>query len=287
MKNSQMESVDPLVQRMRSLRHDSPDLSKMVRLYEAILPLLRDADLHVAPVFMTPEQAQAKMAKGLPLLHDIDLEIDDEAALELMLLLARAVEQSNENDQARQIRSALEEHRLDAGSLLTCTATGDRNAVTSIARHLNLNADLVWTLAQNTLRPALRVWCRQLAHLSGGIPWQKGSCYVCGAAATLAELQGNNLAKHLRCGQCGADWQFPRLQCMYCGNEDHHTLKHFYTESHLDTMRVEVCDKCHGYLKVMTSFAPTAPEMLAIEDLATLHLDTIAVARGYEHGAIS
>jgi len=282
-----METVDPLVQRFRSLSHDSPDLSEIAPIYEAILPLLRDADLHVTPVFMTSEQAHAKMAKGLPLLYDLHLEFDYEAARELMLLLVRAVEQSGENNQkARQIRSALEEHRLDAGNLLAYTATGDRNAVNSRAHHLNLNADLVWTLAQNAFKPALRVWCRQLAHLAEGIPWQKGSCYVCGAAATLAELQGNNLVKHLRCSQCGADWRFPRLQCVHCGNEDHLTLKHLYTESHLKTMRVEVCDKCHGYLKVITSFAPASAEMLTVEDLATLHLNSIAKARGYEYGVV-
>ena len=130
--------------------------------------------------------------------------------------------------------------------------------------------ELFVILAQNALKPALRAWHKQLTPLADGFPWQKGICFVCGAAATLGELQENDQVKHLRCGQCGADWQFPRLQCMYCGNEDHQTLKHLYTESHRETMRVEVCDKCHGYLKVITSFAPTSPEMLTVEDLATL-----------------
>jgi FdhE protein len=51
-------------------------------------------------------------------------------------------------------------------------------------------------------------------------------------------------------------------------------------------MRVEVCDKCHGYLKVINSFTPTSPEMLTVEDLATLHLDYIAEARGYARRAV-
>ena len=45
-------------------------------------------------------------------------------------------------------------------------------------------------------------------------------------------------------------------------------------------MRVEVCDLCHGYIKVISAYSPTLPEMLAIEDLATLHLDYIAQANG-------
>lgn len=52
-------------------------------------------------------------------------------------------------------------------------------------------------------------------------------------------------------------------------------------------MRVEVCDKCHDYLKVIAAFHPTPPEMLPVEDLATLHLDYIARERGYGRGPSS
>lgn len=290
---------DPIVQRLRALVKDSPDLKEAVRLYEAVLPLLRDADLHVAPVSITPDQVCAKMKKGLPLLHDLGLEFDVEAVRGLMIRLARSLETIGRKNSwhklrlprlsssrepgtaARRIRTSLEENKLDAGALLPHIAAGESDQVFSAAQDLQLDPDLVWTLAQNALKPALRAWCRQLTPLAGGIPWHRGSCFVCGAVATLAELQNNDQAKHLRCGQCGADWLFPRLQCMHCGNEDHRTLTCLYTESRREKMRVEVCDKCHGYLKIIASFTPTLPEMLTIEDLATLHLDYIAEARGY------
>jgi FdhE protein len=141
-------------------------------------------------------------------------------------------------------------------------------------------------LSQNALKPALCAWCRQLTPLSGGIPWHKGTCCVCGAAATLGELQENDQVKHLRCGSCGADWQFRRLQCMYCGNEDHKTQHYLHAESHRERMRVKVCDACKGYLKVIAAFTPRPPEMLPAEDLATLHLDYIAQKHGYMRGAV-
>lgn len=276
-----MNTVDPLTERLRAVALASPDLSEIARIYEAILPLLRNADLRGAPVSMTPDQAREKMVKGVPLLLDITLEYDEGAARELIIQLARAVEKTGGKNQAGRIRSALEENRLDAGSLLAHITSGNGDAVTAEARRLDLDAGLVRTLAENALRPALRAWCRQLAPLAQGIPWHKSSCFVCGAPATLAELQENNLVKHLRCGRCGADWRVPRLQCMYCGNENHRTLKHFSPESNRETARVEACDRCRAYLKVMTSFAPSSPEMLVVEDLATLHLDYIAEERGY------
>jgi FdhE protein len=186
---------------------------------------------------------------------------------------------------AHRIRIVLEENRLDVGGLLPHIAAGESNQVFSAAKGLQVDHGLVWTLAQNALKPALRAWCKQLTPLAKGIPWHKGTCFVCGAAATLGELQENDQVKHLRCGSCGADWQFRRLQCMYCGNEDHKTQRYLYAESQREKMRVEVCDKCHGYLKVIAAFTPTPPEMLTIEDLATLHLDHIAQERGYARGA--
>jgi formate dehydrogenase maturation protein FdhE len=46
-------------------------------------------------------------------------------------------------------------------------------------------------------------------------------------------------------------------------------------------MRVEVCDACKGYVKVIASFSPMPVEMITIEDLATVHLDALAQGQGY------
>ena len=293
------DMADPIVQRLRSLAKESPDLKEAAQVYEAILPLLRDADLRVGTISFTTDQVRAKMERGLPLLHDLDLELDTQAARELMIDLAAAMEAIGKKHQhrklrlpwirttgepalaARQIRTALEENKLDVGALLLHIAAGDNGPPTSAARGLELDPALVLTLAQNALKPALRAWCRQLTPLAKGMPWHKSNCFVCGAAATLAELQENNQEKHVRCGSCGADWRIGRLQCLYCGNEDHKTLRHLYDEATREKMRVEVCGKCKGYLKVISAFTPAPPEMLPIEDLASLHLDYIARDRGF------
>lgn len=293
-----MNNRDPIVQPLRALAHESPDLKAAARLYEAILPLLRDADLHCAPVSLTRDQICEKLERGLPLLHDLDLELDREAVRELMLELAEAVESVGRKDQphkrlswgrvshepdavARRIRIALEDNKLDIAELLTDISAGERGPVTAVAQDLQLDPDLLWTLAQNALKPALRAWCRQLTPLAKGASWNRGTCFVCGAAATLAELQDNDQGKHLRCGSCGADWAYRRLQCTYCGNEDQKTLGCLYEEDQRDKMRVEACHKCKGYLKVISSFTPAPPEMIPVQDLATLHLDYIALERGY------
>jgi FdhE protein len=244
------------------------------------------------------------MASGVPLLSDLGLDFDVEAVRTLMIKLAAAVEKagrghhpltlrvpwltstSGPGKAARSIKAALEESALEVEALLSHIADGDKEAVASVSRDLGIDPNLTVTLAQNALKPALREWCRQLAPLVKGIPWHKSTCFLCGAAATFAELQENDQVKHLRCGSCGADWQVRRLQCVHCGNEDHRTLTHLFEEQDSGRIQVEACDKCKGYLKVVSAFTPTPVETLAVKDLATLHLDYIAKGRGYTRGMV-
>jgi len=284
--------LDPLVVRLQALAEESRDLKEAATVYRAILPLLRYEELHVTPVSLTREQARASLKAGSPLLSSVDFEIDIEAVRDLMIRLACALESFSEEaalrraDAARAIRLAIEADALDISSILSLIGAGERCAMATLAHELQLDPNLLWTLGQNALKPALRTLCRALSPLVEGVPWDKGYCFICGAGATLGELQQNDQIKHLRCGQCGADWPFRRLHCMYCGNEDHRTLSYLYEESRREKMRIEVCDKCKGYLKVIASFAPTPPEMLPVEDLATLHLDHVAEDHGYARVAI-
>ena len=290
MPDGKIGAADPLVQRLHALAQESaglPDMGKAIQIYGAIIPILMDADLDVGQIPLQFEQARTKLEAGQPLLQGLELELDIEAARDLIMLLSAALNKIGDqvdlslSDSAHRIRSAISEDRLDIGYLLSHAVGSDRGAVTSAAQALQLDGNLLWMLAQNALKPALRAWCRQLAPLAEGIQWDKGFCFVCGAGASLGELRDDNQARHLRCGQCGSDWRVGRLQCIYCGNEDHNTLSFLQPEGNPNNARAEVCGKCNGYLKVITAFAPTASEMLAVEDLATLHLDYIAQEKGF------
>ncbi len=290
---------DPIVLRLRELRHQRPELIELACVYEAILPIVRDADLPVSEIPLSREQALEKMANGLPLLSGVDLAVDVDAVRQLMIKLAGAMENVRGNDQpfmfrlpwfssapasdsaVHRIRRSLEQNTLNVGELLVHTAGGDDSAIRSEVSRLDLDRDLLRTITQHALKPALRVWSRQFASLGAGATWTKDLCFVCGANAALAELQGNDQEKHARCGSCGSDWTLPRLQCALCGNTDYRTVTHVYAGDKRERMHLEACDKCRGYLKVIAAFSPTPAEMLAVEDLATLHLDYIAQERGY------
>jgi FdhE protein len=278
--------VDPLVAQLRALAHTNPDLQPLAALYEIILPCLRDADLGAQPVELTREQAQSKLAEGQALLDGVELTFDHAAARELLIGITRGVENTKtiKAKAAHDIRVALEGDRLDSEVLFALVASGGDRDLLALAQDQRLDGDLLWTLAQQSFKPAFRAWQRQLAPYYDA-EWEKGYCFVCGAGATLAELQGNDQEKHLRCGRCGADWMFRRLACLYCQNDHPKLLGYFQVDGKGGNARVETCENCKGYLKVINAFSPNALEAIIIQDLATLPLDYIAQQRGYERVA--
>jgi FdhE protein len=277
---------DPLEQRLGVLARDRPDLREAAEVYRVILPILRDAGPIAAPIALPEEEAREKISRGEPLLHGCTLLFDAAASRGLMLRLARALEETGLAGMA-PIRQALAEDRLNPGELLVNAAGGEYSSVAARAEERGLSPSLLWTLAQYALKPALRAWRRELSPLSPGAgAWEKAVCYVCGAPASLGELQGNEQVLHMRCGQCGADWPCRRLRCVDCGNEDPASLGILYPDGRRDLVRAEVCDVCRGYLKVVAAFAPASPDELAIADLSTLYLDTYAQGQGYRRPPI-
>lgn len=52
-------------------------------------------------------------------------------------------------------------------------------------------------------------------------------------------------------------------------------------EGEEEKYRVQTCERCQGYLKIIVTFDPIPANQLPIEDLATVHLDAIASQRGF------
>jgi FdhE protein len=157
-----------------------------------------------------------------------------------------------------------------------------------MARQVGVDEELLATLSAQAVAPLLRAYAERLLpmveRLEDGSPeevlWQQGYCPVCGGWPVLAELRGVELAQYLRCAACGSGWRARRLFCPYCGNDDYRQLQTLAVEGE-QRFRVSVCERCRGYLKVGNAFDPPPAELLALDDVASMHLDVIAIERGY------
>jgi FdhE protein len=91
----------------------------------------------------------------------------------------------------------------------------------------------------------------------------------------------------LRCGLCAASWPYPRLKCAFCATTHLLHLGYLSVEGQGEKYRAQTCDACRGYLKAVVTFDPIPEDMLAVEDLATLHLDGLATERGFSRAPVT
>jgi FdhE protein len=156
----------------------------------------------------------------------------------------------------------------------------DAARLQALAASLGVDAEALAAVAGLVPMPLLRACAERLAE-PGESGWTRGYCPVCGAWPLLAEARGLERARRLRCGRCAADWPSAWLTCPYCETVEHTRLGSLVPEATRETRKVDTCGLCHGYVKTITTLAPTPPDELGLIDLATVELDVAALEHGY------
>jgi FdhE protein len=106
-------------------------------------------------------------------------------------------------------------------------------------------------------------------------------CPFCAEKPVAAVLrpEGDGGKRFLLCGLCFTEWEYRRLLCPNCGEEDKDKLP-VYTAEEFPHIRVESCDTCRVYLKAidLTRNGRAVPE---VDELASVVLDLWAAEHGY------
>jgi len=97
--------------------------------------------------------------------------------------------------------------------------------------------------------------------------------------AAILRPEGDGGKRFLLCGLCFTEWEYRRLLCPNCGEEDKEKLP-VYTAEEFPHIRVESCDTCRVYLKAidLTKNGRAVPE---VDELASVVLDLWAAEHGY------
>jgi FdhE protein len=174
--------------------------------------------------------------------------------------------------------------RLNAADLLKLSLCQNWQALREIAIDLGVDADALQAVAALVPVPFLQA-CHRRWRQSLSQSWSEGYCPVCGAWPTLAEVRGIERSRYLRCGRCGASWQFRCLSCCYCGMTNHEELVSLMPEKSGANAVIEACKRCLGYVKTFTTLQGSAPIKVMVDDLASVDLDIAALERGYRRPA--
>jgi len=98
-------------------------------------------------------------------------------------------------------------------------------------------------------------------------------------AAGILRQQGDGGRRSLLCGFCLAEWEFRRVICPGCGQENHTKLP-VYTAAEMPYIRVECGDDCKTYIKCIDLTKNGLADPL-VDELASVPLNLWAQEHGY------
>jgi FdhE protein len=106
-------------------------------------------------------------------------------------------------------------------------------------------------------------------------------CPFCSRKPGLGVLrqQGDGGRRSLMCAFCLAEWDFRRILCPGCGEEDYKRLP-VYTAEEFAYIRVECCDSCKTYIKSIDLSKHGLAEPV-VDEIASVPLDLWAQEHGY------
>jgi FdhE protein len=144
----------------------------------------------------------------------------------------------------------------------------------------NETLDLIDLFIEESLRPFLEKVAEKYGETIVKLEWSEGYCPICGKEPKIGEIKDEEGRRYLFCNQCGFEWNFRRIKCPFCGNEEQQSLAYFSVEDE-EKYRVDVCNLCKRYVKMVDFRTLEEEANLDVEDIATLHLDILANEEGY------
>ncbi len=259
---------------LRARFKDTPSFASLLPMYNRILKMEENISAP-APEF-EPTTARALLEQGTPLLQgsgtipilepmvDVWRQVCDLARDHLV----------GHTDRLEEMRDWVDE---DRAAWVTAMSQYFRDG--EVSAQSQEEKDILTFLLMHTWRPFLRGWATALAPLVDSSVWKQSRCPICGGQPDLAYLGQEAGERHLVCARCDTEYQYQRLGCPFCGNQDASTYGYYPDEE--GVYRLYACGNCKRYLKVLDERQAGAERLLMVERIATIEMDISALQAGY------
>jgi FdhE protein len=272
--------LNRLRERIQAIKKARPAYEKIVEFYGQIREQQERTKVFLEnqTIHLSQNRKDLSGGQGSPLVTNKDFPLDLEACLALFDSLCRIAERANPflAEQVQKIEGAIQKRVFDLHHLLNQGV--EEREIEESAKRFGIDPRALLFLLRKCAEPSIEVGMRRFSE-EVDPDWREAICPICGSLPFLAVL-GEEAGKRLFvCSFCGYPWRTERLFCPYCENKDQHLLHYFYAEED-QTCRVDLCEKCLCYIKTIVQKNATLPDFW-LEDVATLHLDLIAVQKGF------
>lgn len=274
------EILSKSLETIEKYKNMNPHYEELLEILEEIL-ILREEYRHKPKetVFSVDETHIAKkMSGGLPLIDFTQNKIDLSQPRQYFFKLLE-IAKKRSPDETERILKDLDEGSLDYERMVRDSFVRESEQQTPEEEERIF--DLLGLFVEESLRPALEMVAEKYHDVIEKSEWAEGYCPVCSKEPKIAELREEEGFRYLYCNQCGFEWNYLRIKCPFCGNDDQQELAYFTIEGE-EKYRVDVCNNCKRYIKTVDFRKTMEKANLDVEDIATLHLDILASEEGYE-----
>lgn len=273
--------LERLRERAGQLKEKRPGYGDILDFYVKVreAQFASKVSLKVHPVKPIKKRGPHPSDEGLSLIGEKEFPVDIEAAISLFHALCRIAERANAHlaEEVEKIGKTLKD-KTDVENLLL--GREKEQTAGHGAADPALDRKVLSFLIRNSIGPSIEMGMEQLMNAIEPETWRKKHCPLCGSRPALNLLKGEGGKRYSLCSYCGCQWRIDRLSCAVCGNSEQGSLSYFYAEGD-EVCRIDLCDTCRHYVKTIDCRELEEPDP-SLEDLGTLHLDVVALQKGYK-----
>ncbi len=279
-----MSTIDQLKNSAGLIKKTRPSYQDIIGFYEQVFKAqeLSKSEIVMDPVMIEQSLLDLKKDSDMPLINPSQFTVDTACATNLLITLCDLAGEyaPNLSEDAQRIKAAVENQQFSVNLLFSAILENLDSVLNDISEAIEVPVDHLILFGFNSIAPSITVCAQQLApYLDTDLPHPHGYCPICGNFPDLAILDEKG-KRHLKCSFCSHQWVTKRMGCSFCGNQDPDKQHYFFSNDEKE-YRVNVCDDCKNYIKVVDLRQITRFFYPGLEIITTLHLDMKAKEKGY------
>jgi FdhE protein len=239
-------------------------------------------DILIPPVVIEPDLLKIKQKNEMPLIDQSEFLFDLKASERLFDTICDLAYDfaPKLSSNAQFLKKACQTQSFHLETLFSAILDNQDSTLRDIAKLLNVPDRELAFFGYASIAPSISICAEQLETYLTTMPdLKKGYCPICGNLPDMAFLDKDG-KRHLKCCFCTHEWGVNRMGCVFCGNNDKDYQHYFFSDEEKE-YRVNLCDNCHNYIKVVDLRQMDRAFYPKLEQISTLHLDMKAKEQGY------
>ena len=280
---------------MEQIKQSADVIKKIRPVYQPILDFYSQVFLaqeesrsaiELSSIVISPDLLAMKQESQLPLIDPSEFLIDvKETGVLFLRLCDLAHDLAPELSQgARVLKKALQENKFELKTVITAILDNQDAVLEQQAEKSGVKVSELIFFTYSSMVPSIKACSQQLETYLTPLPeMKKGYCPICGNQPDMAFFDEDG-KRHLKCSFCSYQWAVGRMGCVYCENNDKDQQLYFFSKEE-EEYRVNLCDHCHQYIKVVDLRKMDRPFIPGLEMVSSLHLDIKAREKGYTNAS--